>query len=163
MEAARRGAVAYGKLFSKKAGLVSRERHPDLANYRHDGYDFDARYEDGLAGYREKQIMDVLLREGPMLSKDLKRLAGSVSGGLKGFDTGIHRPQLRVRAGQAGQALRLGHRPLHRDGGRAGGGGDPRCLQPQPGGVQRADHPAPWAAVPRGVRQGFGKADPVTV
>ena len=25
MEAARRGAVAYGKLFSKKAGLVSRE------------------------------------------------------------------------------------------------------------------------------------------
>ena len=96
MEAARRGAVAYGKLFSKKAGLVSREWYPDLANYRRDGYDFDARYEDGLAGYREKQIMDVLLREGPMLSKDLKRLAGFVSGGLKGFDTDITNLQMQT-------------------------------------------------------------------
>ena len=89
MDAARRGVVAYGKLFSRKAGLVSREWYPDLANYRRDGYDFDARYEEGLASYREKRVMDVLLREGPTLSKDLKRLAGFVSGGLKGFDAAI--------------------------------------------------------------------------
>ena len=31
MELARRGVVAYGKLFAKKAGLVSREWYPDLA------------------------------------------------------------------------------------------------------------------------------------
>ena len=30
MELARRGAVAYGKLFAKKAGLVSREWYPGL-------------------------------------------------------------------------------------------------------------------------------------
>ena len=35
-----------------------------LANYRRRGYDFDAHYEDGLAGYREKRVMDVLLRDG---------------------------------------------------------------------------------------------------
>ena len=87
MELARRGVVAYGKLFAKKAGLVSREWYPDLANYRRNGYDFDARYEDGLATHREKCVMDVLLREGPTLSKDLKRLAGF--GSLKGFDTGM--------------------------------------------------------------------------
>ena len=87
MEVARRGIVAYGKLFSKKAGLVSREWYPDLANYRRNGYDFDARYEEGLASYREKCVMDVLLREGPTLSKDLKRLAGFGGDGLKGFDT----------------------------------------------------------------------------
>ena len=87
MELARRGVVAYGKLFTKKAGLVSREWYPDLANYRRGGYDFDARYEDGLAGYREKCVMDVLLREGPTLSKDLKRLAGFGGDGMKGFDT----------------------------------------------------------------------------
>ena len=45
MDVARRSIVAYGKLFNKKAGLVSREWYPDLANYRRDGYDFDARYE----------------------------------------------------------------------------------------------------------------------
>lgn len=96
MEVARRGIVAYGKLFNKKAGLVSREWYPDLANYRRCGYDFDARYEDGLADHREKCIMDVLLREGPMLSKDLKRAAGFERGGMKGFDAAITRLQMET-------------------------------------------------------------------
>lgn len=96
MEVARRGIVAYGKLFDKKAGMVSREWYPDLANYRRDGYDFDARYEDGLAGHKEKCIMDVLMREGPMLSKDLKRAAGFERGGMKGFDTAITRLQMQT-------------------------------------------------------------------
>lgn len=96
MELARRGIVAYGKLFAKKAGLVSREWYPDLANYRRDGYDFDARYEDGLADHRDKRIMDVLLREGPTLSRDLKRLAGFGRDGLKGFDTAVTRLQMQT-------------------------------------------------------------------
>ncbi len=96
MELARRGVVAYGKLFSKKAGLVSREWYPDLANYRRNGYDFDSRYEEGLASYREKRIMDVLLREGPTLSKGLKRLAGFGGDGLKGFDTVITNLQMQT-------------------------------------------------------------------
>ena len=96
MELARRGMVAYGKLFSKKAGLVSREWYPDLANYRRNGYDFDARYEDGLASYKEKCVMDVLLREGPTLSKDLKSLAGFGGDGMKGFDTVITNLQMQT-------------------------------------------------------------------
>ena len=96
MDVARRGVVAYGKLFHNKAGLVSREWYPDLANYRRDGYDFDARYEDGLAGYKEKCIMDVLLRDGPTLSKDLKKAAGFGGGGMKDFDTAITRLQMQT-------------------------------------------------------------------
>ena len=96
MELARRGIVAYGKLFSKKAGLVSREWYPDLANYRRNGYNFDSRYEEGLASYREKCVMDVLLREGPTLSKHLKRLAGFGDNGLKGFDAVMTRLQMHT-------------------------------------------------------------------
>lgn len=96
MELARRGVVAYGKLFSRKAGLVSREWYPDLANYRRNGYDFDSRYEEGLASYREKRIMDILLREGPTLSKDLKKLAGFGGDGLKGFDSVITSLQMQT-------------------------------------------------------------------
>ncbi len=96
MELARRGVAAYGKLFSRKAGLVSREWYPDLANYRRDGYDFDARYEEGLASRREKCVMDVLLREGPTLSKDLKKLAGFGGDGMKGFDTVITSLQMQT-------------------------------------------------------------------
>jgi len=65
VELVRRGVVAYGKLFSEKAGLVSREWYPDLSNYRYSGYDFDAHYKDGLASYWEKCVMDVLFQEGP--------------------------------------------------------------------------------------------------
>ena len=96
MELARRGVVAYGKLFSKKAGLASREWYPDLANYRRNGYDFDARCEDGLASQKEKLVMDVLLQNGPTLSKDLKQLAGFGRNGLKGFDTVITNLQMQT-------------------------------------------------------------------
>ena len=96
MELARRGVLAYGKRFAKKAGLVSREWYSDLANYRRNGYDFDARYEDGLASHKEKCVMDVLLREGPALSKDLKRLAGFNNDGMKGFDTVITNLQMQT-------------------------------------------------------------------
>ena len=40
--------------------------------------------------------MDVLLREGPTLSKDLKRLAGFGSGGLRGFDTVMTNLQMQT-------------------------------------------------------------------
>ena len=43
MRLTRRGLVAYGKLFSGKADLVSQEWYPNLEIYRRSGYDFDAR------------------------------------------------------------------------------------------------------------------------
>lgn len=95
MKLACRGVVAYGKLFAKKASLVSWEWYPDLPNCRC-GYDFDTRYEDGLVSHREKRMMDVLLREGLILSKDMKRLAGYGSGDLKDFGTGMTNPQMQA-------------------------------------------------------------------
>ena len=58
---ARSGRVAYGKFFGGKAGFISRAWFPHFANWRRDGYDFDARYEDGLARYQDKQVYDILL------------------------------------------------------------------------------------------------------
>ena len=46
--AAGSGEVAYGKLFDNKAGFVSLEWLPVFANWRRDGYDFDARWDDGV-------------------------------------------------------------------------------------------------------------------
>ena len=78
--------VAYGKFFDRKAGFISADWLPYFANYRRMGYDFDSRWEDGLAGRREKIIMDLLTEtdeDGDMtfpgkhiLSTDLKKKAG---------------------------------------------------------------------------------------
>ena len=96
----RESGCAYGKFFEKKAAYVSRELFPDLANYRRDGYDFDARYDDGLARFQDKQLYDLIDANGPILSKELRRTGGyAYSGrwqkteGKKGFDSSITRLQ----------------------------------------------------------------------
>ena len=92
---ARSHQVAYGKLFDKKAGFISLEWLPVFVNCRRNGYDFDARWEDGLAGRREKLVMDLLTdhdKDGDLifpdiriLSTDLKRKAGFGKNGEKNF------------------------------------------------------------------------------
>jgi len=84
---------AYGKFFEKKAVYISKDWFPDFANYRRDGYDFDARFEDGLAPYRDKALYDLVASESPVLSKRLKALGNFRKGGNKGFDTVINRLQ----------------------------------------------------------------------
>ena len=87
--------VAYGKFFDGKAGFISRDWLPYFANYRRNGYDFDARWEDGLASRREKKIMDLLTAKDDngdtvftteeILSTELKKKAGFGKGGEKNY------------------------------------------------------------------------------
>lgn len=91
---------AYGKLFEKKAAYVRTDLFLDLANYRRDGYDFDARYDDGLARFQDKQLYDLIEKKAPILSKDLRESGGYARScrwqnteGKKGFDTSITRLQ----------------------------------------------------------------------
>ena len=92
---ARSRQVAYGKFFNQKAGFISPEWLPVFANYRRDGYDFDSRWEDGLADRRERSIMKLLTgtnEEGDttfpdvqILSTELKKRAGFGKDGEKNF------------------------------------------------------------------------------
>lgn len=87
--------AAYGKFFDKKAGFISLEWLPVFANYRRNGYDFDAAWEDGQVTRREKLIMDILTEtdhEGnivwtdkQILTTNLKKMAGFGKGGEKNF------------------------------------------------------------------------------
>lgn len=92
-EVIRETGCAYGKFFENKAAFVSREWFTDLANYRRDGYDFDARYDEGLASYRDKELFELLDANAPVLSKELKTMGDYRKGGRKGFDTIITRLQ----------------------------------------------------------------------
>jgi hypothetical protein len=92
---ASRHEVAYGKFFGGRAGFISTEWFAYFANYRREGYDFDARWEDGLAMRREKIIMDYLTERGDdgdllypikdILTTDLKKETGFGKGGEKNF------------------------------------------------------------------------------
>ncbi len=78
--------VAYGKFFGKKAGFISKAWFPDFANWRRDGYDFDSRWDDGLATARQKKIMDQFAEADALLSYELKDRAGFGKGGEKNFE-----------------------------------------------------------------------------
>lgn len=84
-----RGNVAYGKFFNNRAGFISKEWLPVFANYRRDGYDFDARWDDELASYRQKKIMDLFLAQNEgkeYLSFEVKEKAGFGKNGEKNFE-----------------------------------------------------------------------------
>ena len=89
----RETGCAYGKLFERKAAFVSAELYRELANYRRDGYDFDARYEDGLAQRRDMELYDLVDKNAPVLSRTLKAMGNYRKGGRTGFDTSMNRIQ----------------------------------------------------------------------
>ena len=94
--AAQSRRVVYGKLFGGRAGMVSLEWLPDLVNLRRDGYDFDSRYEEGLASHKDKEIVALLEANGALLSKRLKAMGNYRKGGNKGFETVITRLQMQT-------------------------------------------------------------------
>lgn len=85
--------IVYGKFFDKKAGFISKKWLPVFANYRRDGYDFDALYEDGKAPLKHKKIMENFMDEkqdAEIFSSELKKLAGFGKEGYKGFEGAVN-------------------------------------------------------------------------
>ena len=68
---ARDSGICYGKFFNRSAGFVSKALFPVFANYRRNGYDFDALFEDELASYRSKKVMDVFELDDEAVGKEL--------------------------------------------------------------------------------------------
>ncbi len=82
---ARSGEVVYGKFLDQKSVFISRDWFPVFANYRRDGYDFDARWDDELASMRQKKIMDRFADQEEWIGLELKRKAGFGKNGERNF------------------------------------------------------------------------------
>ena len=92
---ARTRTCLYGKFYRKKAIFVSAALAPDFLNYRRDGYDFDARFDEGKAFYADKPVFDAVETAGPITSERLKRVCG-FERGSKGFDPIVARLQMQT-------------------------------------------------------------------
>lgn len=100
---ARDGRVVYGKFFDKKAGFISKEWLPYFVNYRRDGYDFDALWDDEKASRRQKKIMDLFAEEhadDELYSFEIKKQAGfgkkADGDGEKNFEGTITELQMQM-------------------------------------------------------------------
>ena len=91
--------IAYGKFFHGRAGFVSREWFPYLANYRRAGYDYDSRWDEGLATNRSRKIMSLFMEENAdkeLFSFEVKRMAGFGKEGEKNFEGTVTDLQMRT-------------------------------------------------------------------
>lgn len=93
---ARKGKIAYGKFFNGKAGFISKKWLPYFANFRRDGYDFDALWDDEKASIRMKKIMDCFGEKDEYYSFELKEKAGFTKGGEKNFEGTISELQMKT-------------------------------------------------------------------
>lgn len=93
---------AYGKFFENKAVFVSPKFINDLANFKRNGFDFDARCDEGLVSYDTKYLYDLIASHYSVLSKQLKSEGGYVKPrkndsvqweARKGFDTQLTKLQ----------------------------------------------------------------------
>lgn len=78
---------AYGKFFNKRAVFISKKWFCDFANFRRQGYDFDARYDDGLLSYKENDLFNIIEKNAPITSAEIKRIGEYSKDGKSGFDT----------------------------------------------------------------------------
>ena len=90
------GEVAYGKFFDGKAGFISLDFLPYFANYRRDGYDFDALWDEGKAPLRQKKIMDCFADGQEHFSFVTREMAGFGKGGEKNFEGTITALQMQT-------------------------------------------------------------------
>ena len=88
--------IAYGKFFGNRAGFISREWLPYFVNYRRDGYDFDALWDDEKAPRRQKLIMDLFTEDIEMYSFEVKQRAGFRKDGEKNFEGTITALQMEL-------------------------------------------------------------------
>ena len=63
--------IAYSKFFGRKAGFIYKDWFPVFANYRRNGYDFDALCDDELAPYKWRNAMEQFFLDENMVGKVL--------------------------------------------------------------------------------------------
>ena len=80
---------AYGKFYRGRAMYISSDWFPDFANFRRDGYDYDARVDDGLARHQDERLMEVLTARGSLLSRELKSLSCLSEESRKRYDQSL--------------------------------------------------------------------------
>ena len=108
---ARRHDIVYGKFFDKKAGFISKKWLPVFANYRRDGYDFDALYDDGKAPNKHKKIMVNFMEDNAdseIYSNELKKQAGFGKDGEK-----VHIAKLNGRVCEAKRPHSVSEQPIY--------------------------------------------------
>jgi hypothetical protein len=102
-----RNDIAYGKLFFKKSGFITREWYPYFLAVRRGDVSFAEAYDDGTISHFAKRIYDVVLENGNMPLHGIKQIAGFSKDDKSGFDRAITELQMKMYLTMCGRQQKL--------------------------------------------------------
>jgi hypothetical protein len=102
-----RSDIAYGKLFFKKSGFITKEWYPYFLAVRRCGITFDEAYGGGKISNFAKRIYDVVADNGTLPLDGIKQMAGFSKEDKSGFDRAITELQMKMFLTMCGRQQKL--------------------------------------------------------
>ncbi|MCL2574527.1 MAG: hypothetical protein FWE34_08265 [Defluviitaleaceae bacterium] len=102
-----RDDIAYGKLFFKKSGYITKGWYPYFLAARRGDMSLDEAYEDGTISHFAKRVYDVVAQNGTLPLHGIKQIAGFGKEDKSGFDRAITELQMRMFLTMCGQRQKL--------------------------------------------------------
>ncbi|MDR0326514.1 MAG: hypothetical protein LBI19_10545 [Oscillospiraceae bacterium] len=102
-----RDDIAYGKVFSKKAGYITKEWYPYFLAARRGGKSFYDEYADGTASHFAKRIYDAVADNGSLPLDEIKRRAGFYRADKAKFDAALNELQMKLYLTMCGKETKL--------------------------------------------------------
>ena len=105
-----RDDIAYGKIFFRKGGFITREWYPYFLAARRSGESFADAYEGGRIGRHAKRVHDTLSSYGALPTHDIKRLGDFGRNEQSRFETALTDLQMGLYITICGQAQKRNKR-----------------------------------------------------
>ena len=103
-----RDDIAYGKLFFKKSGYITRAWYPYFLAARRGGEDFEDAYARGVISHFAKRIYDVVHENEMLPLHGIKQMAGFTRNDKSGFDRALNELQMGMFLAMCGEQSRAG-------------------------------------------------------
>jgi len=102
-----RSDIAYGKLFFKKSGFITKEWFPLFLAVRQGYIEFEEAYHDGTISHFAKRIYDVVYASETVQVEDIKRLGGFSREDKSGFDRALTELQMKMYISICGRRYKV--------------------------------------------------------
>jgi hypothetical protein len=99
--------IAYGKVFFRKSGFITRQWYPYFLAARRDGETLDEAYENGKISRHAKLIYDTLRDNGPLPVHEIKRVAGFSGEDKSRFDRALTGLQMELYITMCGREQKI--------------------------------------------------------
>lgn len=102
-----RNDIAYGKVFFKKSGFITKKWYPFFLAVRRQGKTFGDEYEDGAISQMAKQVYSIILENGTLPLHAIKKLGGFSKTEASKFDRALIELQMKMYITMCGRQQKI--------------------------------------------------------